>query len=166
MTAKKPISSSNLVFDESLILVKDTSQTQEEIIRKLGGLLFQSGFVDRNYIQAVLERETTFPTGLQTRTAGVAIPHADSKYVLKSAISTATLANPVIFRSMGTSEEEIRVEIVIMLAVHNAELATPFLNKVIYILENDEALRDLQKAATKTEVKQVMLKHIHNLNSK
>jgi PTS system galactitol-specific IIA component len=156
----------DFAVDESLILVKDDSQTREEVIRKLGNLLFQNGFVKDSYTQAVLDREITFPTGLQARVAGVAVPHTDTEHVIKPAIAIATLEKPVIFQMMGTPDKEVEVEIVIMLAVHDAKLVIPVLRKVIFVLENDEALRRMQQASTKTEIKDAMLKHIQDMNRK
>ena len=86
--------------------------------------------------------------------------------MIKPAIAIATLEKPVIFQMMGTPDKEVEVEIVIMLAVHDAKLVIPVLRKVIFVLENDEALRRMQQASTKTEIKDAMLKHIQDMNRK
>lgn len=156
----------NFTIDEKLILVKENAASPEEIIRKLGGLLFENGFVKDTYTQAVLDREVVYPTGLQARMAGVAIPHTDTDHVLKPAIAIATLAEPVTFQMMATPDEKVQVEIVIMLAVHDAKLVIPVLRKVIFILENDEALVAMKNAETKTDIKMAMLKHIESMNKK
>ncbi len=156
----------NFTIDEKLILVKAAFNTREEIITKLGGLLFENGFVKDSYTQAVLNREITYPTGLPARMAGVAVPHTDTDHVIKPAIAIATLANPVTFFMMGSPETEVQVEIVIMLAVHDAKLVIPVLRKVIFILEDDEALLKMKNAATKTEIKNAMVDHIQSLSAK
>lgn len=156
----------NFEISEKLILVKDNAKTPEEIIRKLGGLLYDNGFVKDSYTQAVLEREVIYPTGLQARMGGVAIPHTDTEHVLKSAIAMATLAKPITFHMMATPDDVVDVEIIIMLAVHDAKLVIPVLRKVIFILENDEALRVMKNATTKSEIKNAMLKHIQTMNEK
>jgi len=156
----------NFTIDEKLILVKAAFNTREEIITKLGGLLFENGFVKDSYTQAVLNREITYPTGLPARMAGVAVPHTDTDHVIKPAIAIATLANPITFYMMGSPETEVQVEIVIMLAVHDAKLVIPVLRKVIFILEDDEALLKMKNAATKTEIKNAMVDHIQSLSAK
>jgi len=156
----------NFTIDENLILVNESADSPEEIIRKLGTLLFDNGFVKESYTQAVLDREKVYPTGLQARMAGVAIPHTDTDHVLKPAIAISTLAKPITFQMMATPEEKVQVEIVIMLAVHDAKLVIPVLRKVIFILENDDALVAMKNATTKTEVKTAMLKHIESMNKK
>lgn len=153
----------SFTIDESLILVKENVQTREAIIRKLGNLLFEHGFVKDSYTQAVVDREKVFPTGLPARKAGVAIPHTDTIHVIKPAIAIATLANPIPFSMMGSPDTEIQVEIVIMLAVHDAKLVIPTLRKIIFILENDEALVTLKSADSKGVIKDTMVDHIKSL---
>ena len=164
MKDKKVKNEISFTIDESLILIKESAQTREAIIRKLGNLLFKQGFVKDTYTQAVIDREKVFPTGLPARKAGVAIPHTDTEHVIKPAIAIATLENPVSFNMMGSPDNEIQVEIVIMLAVHDAKLVVPTLRKIIFILENDEALLAIKNADSKTTIKDTMINHIESLS--
>lgn len=164
----KPVKSNdaNFTIDESLILVKEPAETREEIIKKLGKLLFNNGFVKDSYTQAVIERERVYPTGLQARMAGVAVPHTDTEHVIKPAIAIASLSNPLTFNAMGTEDDEVQVEIIIMLAVHDAKLVIPILRKVIFILENDDALLKIKNAETKAEIRNIMIEHIQSMENK
>ncbi len=156
----------DFAIDEKLILVNESINTREEIIQKLGGLLFENGYVKDTYTHAVLHREITYPTGLPARVAGVAVPHTDTEHVIKPAIAIATLANPIPFYMMGSPDVEVKVEIIIMLAIHDAKLVIPVLRKIIFILENDAALTKIKEAKTKSEIKQAMLDHIKSLSEK
>lgn len=156
----------DFAIDEKLILVNESINTREEIIQKLGGLLFENGYVKDTYTQAVLHREITYPTGLPARVAGVAVPHTDTEHVIKPAIAIATLVNPIPFYMMGSPDVEVKVEIIIMLAIHDAKLVIPVLRKIIFILENDAALTKIKEAKTKAEIKQAMLDHIKSLSEK
>jgi PTS system galactitol-specific IIA component len=156
----------DFAIDEKMILVKESIKTREEIIRKLGGLLFENGYVKDTYTQAVLNREITYPTGLPARVAGVAVPHTDTEHVIKPAIAIATLASPTTFYMMGSPDVEVKVEIIIMLAIHDAKLVIPVLRKIIFILEDDAALTKIKEAKTKSEIKQAMLDHIKSLSEK
>ena len=156
----------DFTIDEKLILLKESAKTPQEIIKRLGSLLYDNGFVQESYTQAVLEREKVFPTGLKAKMAGVAIPHTDTGHVIKPAIAIATLENPVTFHMMGTPDEEVPVEIVIMLAVHDAKLVIPVLRKIIFILENDEAIIKMKSATSKKVIRDAMIEHIENLAKK
>ena len=157
----KESTENSFTIDETLILVKDNAATSQAIIRKLGNLLFKQGFVRDTYTQAVIDRENSSPTGLPARQAGVAVPHTDTRHVIHSAIAIASLENPAPFHKMGSPEDIIQVDIVIMLAVHDAKLVTPTLRKIIFILENDEALLKMKNAESKKMIQDVMVEHIN-----
>jgi PTS system galactitol-specific IIA component len=154
----------DLAIEEELILVKEKISSREEIIRKLGGILSDNGYVKATYTQAVLDREVEYPTGLQARVTGVAIPHTDTEHVNKPAIAIATLEEAVIFNGMGMPDTKVDVDIVIMLAIHDPKQVVRILRSVIFILEDDNALKKMQTAKSKLEIKTIMLNHIKSLN--
>jgi len=155
-----------LSIEEHLILVKEKATSREEIIRKLGSMLFKYGYVKDTYTQAVLDREIEYPTGLQARVTGVAIPHTDTEHVLKPAVAIATLDDPVLFNGMGMPDTKVKVDIILMLAIHDPKLVVSTLRKVIFILEDDEALKNMGLAKTKLEIKSIMINHIQTLANK
>lgn len=64
---KKP----ELLLKEN-ILLNCESNSKEEVIRKMGSLLFLGGYVTAEYAEAMLEREKTFSTYMGN---GIALPH-------------------------------------------------------------------------------------------
>ena len=126
----------------------------------MGDLLYKNGFVKDTFIEAVLDREIIFPTGLQTKTVGVAIPHTDSEHVEKSTVAIATLASPVIFMGMGYPDLEIPVSIVIMLAISDPKKVVDTLTKVISILENETTIEMVVNASTENAIQSAFLEHI------
>lgn len=155
----------NLTIHEDNIVVNMEAGDRVEVIRRLGGLLFQHGYVKETYVQAVLDREVVFPTGLQTHLLGMAIPHTDTEHVIKPALAIATLTNPVIFQAMGSPETEIPVTIVMMLAISDPKAVIPVLRSVLFILEKSEALKALTQATSELEIKEVMQEHIQSMAS-
>jgi len=162
----KNLNQDELSIEEHLILVKEKVISREEIIRKLGSLLLENRYVKDTYTQAVLDREIEYPTGLQARVTGVAIPHTDTEHVLKPAVAIATLENPIIFNGMGMPDTKVEVDIILMLAIHDPKLVVSILRKVIFILEDDEALKKMRSAKTKPEIKSIMINHIRSLANK
>jgi len=155
---------SDLLIDVENILVNDTVQNHEEIIRKLGTLLHNNHYVKDTYTQAVLDREIIFPTGLQTTTAGFAIPHTDAEHVIKSTVAVATLDTPVIFKAMGNPEADISVTVVMMLAISDPKKVVDTLRKVISVLENEVTIEKLVKATTKLEIQSAFNEHMSNIS--
>lgn len=94
----------------------------------------------KSYLPAVLNREEEYPTGLPTNGVGVAIPHADTKHVLKPGIAVATLKDPVKFNVMGNPEQEIDVKLLFMLAIKEPEVQVNILKKLVSIFQAKELL--------------------------
>lgn len=77
------------------IIVKCNPLTKEDAIKKAGQLLADSGYVDQEYVAAMLEREKTFSTFMGN---GLALPHgveAAKKQVKASGISVVTFKEPI-----------------------------------------------------------------------
>lgn len=153
-----------IIISEDLVLVNETVQSSEEIIRKLGKLLLEEKYVKDSFVEAVLDREKIFPTGLQTTTIGFAIPHTDAEHVLKSTVAIATLKSPVTFMAMGSPEDEISVSIVMILAISDPKKVIDTLTKVISILQNEATIDELINATTKLEIQGAFNEHMHNIS--
>ncbi|MGL4607625.1 MAG: PTS sugar transporter subunit IIA [Eubacteriaceae bacterium] len=102
-------------------------------------------FVKKDFVEAVLEREKNFPTGLPT-SIGVALPHTDANYVEKEGISIITLKEPVVFAGMGNPSEKVWVEIIFLLAISNPEKQLGVLQTIITIIQNEKVLQKIKSA--------------------
>lgn len=49
-----------------------TRMPKDEVIREMGRMLYESGYVDESYTEAMLKRELTFSTNIGN---GIALPH-------------------------------------------------------------------------------------------
>lgn len=139
-----------IIFDEQADIDK------ERLLEKLGHLLFQNGYVKESYIQAIKEREATFPTGLNTTTYGIAIPHTDSKHVKKATIAVGVVKTPIIFQEMGAEDVEVPVRLVFMLAIKEPEKQLETLQAVISLIENEEKMTALVHAKDEAAVLQLI----------
>ena len=72
----KDVISDNLILRKNNILLGLTSQDRDEVIRMAGRLLQTSGYVDEEYIEAMIERENDLTTYIGK---GIAIPHGVGK---------------------------------------------------------------------------------------
>ena len=69
------------------ILLNCKAKVKEEVIREVGRILCESGYVEEGYIEGMLQREHTFSTNIGN---GIAIPHgveSAKKYIKKSGIA-------------------------------------------------------------------------------
>ena len=91
------------------IRVNCKADTQEQVIRQVGQMLVDSGYVKQSYVDGMVEREKTFSTFMGN---GLALPHgveAAKKEIKSSGIAVMTF-------SEGTDWDGNKVNVVIGIA--------------------------------------------------
>lgn len=86
---EKPIEKKELLYREN-IRVNCAADTQENVIRQVGQMLVDTGYVDQPYVDAMIEREKSFSTFMGS---GLALPHgveAAKKEIKASGIAVMT----------------------------------------------------------------------------
>ena len=119
------------------------ADSAQEAIRKLGGALQQKGIVKDTYVDAVLQREEIFPTGLPTPEIHVAIPHTDPEHVIKPAIMLGVLKKPVVFGEMGNPDSQLDVQLICMLAIAKSDSLINLLEKLVVAFQDPEFLKSM-----------------------
>ncbi|ARA98345.1 MULTISPECIES: PTS sugar transporter subunit IIA [Geobacillus] len=143
----------DITFDESLILYDLEAETNEEVLTKMARNLASKHLVKESYILAVIERERAFPTGLPTQGISVAIPHTDIQHVNQKAISVAILKQPVEFGVMGENDQTTPVQIVFMLAMDEAHAQPTLLQKLMQLIQDEQALKYILMEKNKVKLK-------------
>jgi len=129
------------IITPNLIILDLNCKTSEEVIRQLGQIIEDRALVKAGFVQSILDREKEYPTGLPTGGVAVAIPHTNANYVLKSAIITAILANPVPFCNMADPDESLPIRIVFMLAIKEPAFQVVWLKQLMEFLRKPEQLQ-------------------------
>ncbi len=118
------------------------SKLKEDVIREIGQLLCDSGYVDADYIDAMIERENTFSTNIGN---GIAIPHGVEK--AKMNIKNSGIA--VMVFPEGTLWNDELVKVVIGIAGVGDEHLDVLAN-IADKLSNPEAVEELIKSSVDT----------------
>ncbi len=159
MPSTSPTSQEKFSLSEDLILVGEKAASPKEVLNKLAGLLGERGYVKDSFLQALLDREEAYPTGLQTSVTGVAIPHTDTAHVVKPALAIATLDSPVSFRAMDNPQKEIPVELIIVMAIKEPAMQLEALQKIMQVLQDESILIRIREARRAGEVLLVLEQH-------
>ena len=64
-------------ISEDTIFLDVVAKNQQEALTFLANQLVRQGAVKASYPEAIVQREVEFPTGLQTKDGGIALPHTD-----------------------------------------------------------------------------------------
>ncbi len=140
------------ILHTQLIFLNIDVSTKKEAIQHMADQMCRLGFVKESYSGAVLKREESFPTGLQTVSLGIAIPHTDAEHVNKETVAVAVLKSPVLFNMMGMDNQEIGVDIIFMIAIKEPHGQLRILQELTDLFQNEECLRKLKLAVTENEV--------------
>lgn len=72
-----------------------------DFFEKLGEKLKNDGYVKDSWLDAILEREKNYPTGLDCPGVSVALPHVDPEHLLKPYIAIVKPKSPIEFDGMA-----------------------------------------------------------------
>lgn len=140
------------LISEKLVLINIEATSSIHAIELVANHLNKGGYVTNGYKEAVINREKLYPTGLQTLSEGIAIPHTDPQFVISEAIAIATLAMPVQFKQMEQPESNLDVKILFMLAINNPMKQVKTLQELTRIIQNKDILEQLCKAKDSNNV--------------
>lgn len=123
-------------------------ESKEEAIRRAGKLLNEAGYVDAEYVEAMIERENLTTTYMGM---GLAIPHGTSE--AKNAVKNSGIA--VLQYPEGVDFGDEKAHLVIGIAgVGDSHLE--ILAKVCEALEDEEVLERLSKSAGAEEIYEIL----------
>ncbi|MGX7198166.1 PTS sugar transporter subunit IIA [Enterococcus olivae] len=145
-----------MINPENIIFLSSDTKIKEEALDSVSSLMLKNGYVKESYIEAIKEREHTFPTGLNTTSYGIAIPHVDSKHVNEATIAVGILKEPVEFQEMGAEDIIVPVRIIFMLAIKDPSKQLDVLQAVISLIENGTKIDELVQATDATDVLQIL----------
>lgn len=150
-------------LDEKLILLNVQDASKEEVIKSLFYHMRNQNYVKETFIEAILERERLYPTGLPLAQFGVAIPHTDPEHVLSPTIGVAVLQSPVEFRMMGNSEAIVNAEIVMVLAIKDPSKQIVMLERLMMVFQNTVIMKFIKNAETEREIVDLLNKELNQV---
>ncbi|MCG2768691.1 MAG: PTS sugar transporter subunit IIA [Anaerolineae bacterium] len=157
---QKQVEARQACVREDLVIVPMRAESSADAIVQLGALLQAGGFVKDSWIEATIDREKIFATGLPTPEVGVAIPHADVEHVLQQAIAVAVLEEPVEFGEMGNPDSMVSVRIVCALAVARSELLVTLLQRLVGMFQSPGVLNQIAESRSPAEIVDIFNYHI------
>lgn len=141
---------------EPLIFPGLRGMSAEEVMTAMGNRMIREGYAKDSFVQAFLDREKEFPTGLDIRGIGVAIPHTDACHVKREGIALAVLQDSVPFRLMGEENRKIGVRLIFVLTLLHPHSHVERLQNLLNIIQDAEVLEELLHAEEKSGIIQII----------
>ncbi|MGM0124732.1 PTS system, galactitol-specific IIA component [Enterococcus sp. AZ194] len=148
----------NQLIEESCIFLNQDIQTFEEVIQMVGEQFVAKGIAKESYVQAVIDREKIYPTGLPADGYNIAIPHTDSNHILRPSIGVVVTKNPIEVSMMGNPEMKLSCQMFFPLAMEHPKKQLALLKQLMKFFQNKEDLEKICAATNKKEVLQVLNK--------
>ncbi|MDO4813626.1 MAG: PTS sugar transporter subunit IIA [Gemella sp.] len=145
-------------FSKENIYLDVEGTTFEEILKNVNTSLVQRGKVKESFYEAVLEREKTFPTGLEFPGYNIAIPHTDSVHVNTNSIVVVKPKNPIVFRDMGTNSKELEVKVLLLLLISKNEDQVTVLSGIIKQFADAECYQNILESSSEEEIYNIITK--------
>ena len=142
---------------KELIWLDVDFHSKEDLFREVGKRFTELGYVKSSFSDALMERESKFPTGLATEPFQVAIPHTDPEHVKKEAVSCIRLINPVKFQDAGGDDNEINAEFVFVLCILEPEKQIDVLKTLVEALSDEKIMNGIKTAQTPEEVYDLLI---------
>lgn len=149
----------NELIKGELINIAKEDLDYKEVIKYLGETFLKKEYIKEEYITDVLTREESFPTGLELKNMGIAIPHANPDNVLRNGISILKLKNPVRFSNMETGED-VYVSMAFMLALKDPNDHLKMLQSLFIMFQKEEVMSELINVSSKDEIKSIVLNNL------
>ena len=130
------------------------STTSEEVLTLLSKELIQLGYVKEGYLEAILEREKSYPTGLSFNDHfQIAVPHANIDLTEKEVMVVVKTRNQTLqFHKMDDPAKIIGVNILFLFAIKESKKYIQFLSDFIEILKNVDFQKKIKEYSPKKTV--------------
>jgi len=129
------------LINEKLILVGLEERDNHDAIKVLGNRLLTEGYVKDTFIDAAIQREKEYPTGIQGVEINIAIPHTENTHVINPGVAIGILKEEVLFNKMDEPDERIKVKIIFLLAIKMQELHLEALKEIMNIVQDAEMIK-------------------------
>ncbi len=119
------------------LATEGSADNWEQAITLCGEYMISQGSVNKDFMEACIEREKEYPPGLPADIPA-AIPHANAAGIKENCVCFLRLDKPVRFYRMDDSEEYVDTQLVFNLAIKEADDHLEFLQKLMqFVLDVD-----------------------------
>jgi mannitol/fructose-specific phosphotransferase system IIA component len=138
----------NEILKKENIVLNQSTAGREDVIRRCGKMLLDSGYITERYIEGMIKRDRSFSTGIGNY---IAIPHGEDDYK-KDIISTGIV---VLSYPEGVDWHDSKVYLVIGIAAKGDEHLDIMGNVVDHLETGEDTLR-LVKTASREDVYRIL----------
>ena len=142
-------------LNQDLFLKNKEYINQNSLFEDFGKVLINKGYVNEDYIKAIKERESMYPTGISTSSYAVAIPHVDAKYAKVNTMYVITSKDGIEFED-AEEDRNIKAKIIFGIIIKNHDSHIDFLVQISKLIQDEKILDKIYNAETSEEMKKIL----------
>ena len=134
-------------IDPRAICLQNDARDWTSVLELLAHRLRASGAVRGTFANALIARERARPTGIRLGgNLNVALPRTDPEHVIRPGLALATLAKPVLFRSMEDPADLVPVRLVFLMTGTERSAHFGTLQRIAGLFQGRRTVDDLLAA--------------------
>lgn len=135
------------LLSPELVFFDIDAADEHDLLRRLGERLAPLGCVTDDWLERIEAREREYPTGLHTKTIGIAIPHADG-CVRRQYIAVVKPVRPVTFEPMAGIGGPVEASLVLNLGVTRDGGQVEVLQRLMNIFMDAASVEEIMAQTT------------------
>lgn len=149
------------LMSPDLVFFDLTAQDSTEFFSKLEKRLAPRGFIKDSWLDAIVARETAYPTGLEFEKISVAIPHVDPQHIARPYIAVVKPPTPIAFGAMaGMVDHPVQASLVINLGlIAHDEDQVAVLQALMNVFMDEDACADIMAQTTGEGMVDALTRH-------
>ncbi|OCG68949.1 MULTISPECIES: PTS sugar transporter subunit IIA [unclassified Gilliamella] len=153
--------SNDQMFFEDLILLDKDFQDTNQFFDFTFPILKSGGYVNHSFLDAIKQRESSFPTALPTEPYVVAMPHTDVEHVIRPFIFFTRCKGTIPWREMANNDHVLKANFVFLLGFNQKDGHIDLLQKLMSCFVNLRFLEELYHAKTEHEIFTLLTSNIN-----
>ena len=148
------------LFTPELVFFDFEASDRVDFFTKMSQILMDKGYVKESWLDAIMTRESNYPTGLAFEHISVALPHVDPEHLVKPYIAVIKPKEPVIFEGMAGIGGDIPAELIVNLGLlAHAEGQVAVLQALMGVFMEEDTVADIRAQTTPEGMVDTMKKY-------
>lgn len=144
-----------MMLQPDLIRLDCSVSKHTELFQMVGKELEEKGYVTNQYLEALLEREQRFPTGLKTRFLNIALPHTDPEVIKEPFIFVVRNDKELNMLQMGDNSDT-PCQNFLFLGIKDPKSQVGLLAKLMEIFSQEEFVQNFAQIKDGSEMYELL----------
>lgn len=138
------------LFSPELVFFDISATSSTGFFSQLREKLAPKGYIEDSWLQAIITRETNYPTGLEMDNISIAIPHVEPENIAKPYIAVVKPEKPIPFEPMAAMvDHPVQTQLIINLGLKaHDEDQVAVLQKLMNVFMDPAACEEILSQTT------------------